>query len=131
MTKPSYKELITETVLNQLKDKNWTQEEAMKKWWMTVRSDRGLRLTDIGDMSFRYADLEFYEYKLTMDKEQSMYFNILELSKKIKCPYYLGVNKIEGKKSEPYIRLYDSRIAIMISLYGNILDYLKSLKERT
>lgn len=131
MTKKSYKELITETVLVQLKDNIWTYDDAMRKWWMTVRSDRGLRLTDAGDLAFRYAEIEYYEYKCKFEKEQSLHSIILELSKKIKCPYYLGVNKLENKKSEPYIRLYDSRIAVMVSLYGSIAEYLKSLKERT
>lgn len=131
MTKPSIKELVTKTVLTQIPDNVWTFEEAMKKWWMTVRSDRGLRLTDIGDLSFRHAEIEFYEYDLTIDKSQSLHFTVLELSKKIKCPYYLGARKQEGKKVQPYIRLYDSRVAVMVSLYGNILDYLKSIKERT
>lgn len=130
MTKKSYKELITETVVAQLKSNIWTYDDAMKKWWMTVRSDRGLRLTDAGDLAFKYAEIEYYDYKCKFEKGQSMHAIILELSKKIKCPYYLGVNKLENKKSEPYIRLYDSRIAVMVSLYGSITEYLKSLKER-
>jgi hypothetical protein len=130
MTKKSYKEIITETVVAQLKSNIWSYDDAMKKWWMTVRSDRGLRLTDAGDLAFRYAEIEFYDYKYKFEKNQSIHSIILELSKKIKCPYYLGVNKLDNKKSEPYIRLYDSRIAVMVSLYGSIPEYLKSLKER-
>jgi hypothetical protein len=131
MTKKTYKELITETVMAQLKNDIWVYDEAMKKWWMTVRSDRGLRLTEAGDLAFRYAEIEYYEYICNFEKDQSKHSIILELSKKIKCPYYLGVNKLENKKNQPYIRLYDSRIAVMVSLYGNITEYLKSLKERT
>jgi hypothetical protein len=131
MTKPSIKELITKTVIEQIPSNVWTLEEAMKKWWMTVRSDRGLRLTDIGDLSFRHAEIEFYEYDLTISTEQSLHATILDLSKKLKCPYYLGGRKETNKKTQPYIRLYDSRIAVMVSLYGNIMDYLKSIKERS
>ena len=54
----------------------------------------------------------------------------MELNKKIKCPFFLGVNKIEGKKKQPYMRLYDSKIAMMIELYGNIVSYLDSVKVR-
>lgn len=129
MTKPSLKEVITKTVIEQLPDNLWVYDDAMKKWWMTVRSDRGLRLTDIGDMCFRHAEIEYYEYDLKISKEQSLHATILELSKKIKCPYYLGAKK--DSKVQPYIRLYDSRVAVMVSLYGNIMDYLKSIKERT
>lgn len=130
MTKKTYKEIITETVISQLKDGIWTYDEAIKKWWMTVRSDRGLRLTDIGDFGFRTAEIEFYEYDCKFNQDTSMHSIILDLSKKIKCPYYLGLKKTEGSKGKPYIRLYDSRIAVMISLYGNISDYLNSIKER-
>lgn len=131
MTKKSYKEGLTETVLAQMKDGTWTYDIAVKKWWMTVRSDRGLRLTEIGDLSFRMADIEFYDFDFSFEKEVGMHSIILELSKKIKCPYYLGVKKSEGSKGKPYIRLYDSRIAILVNLYGNISDYLKSIKERS
>jgi alanine racemase len=55
---------------------------------------------------------------------------LLELNKKIKCPYYMGVNKLE-KRSFPYIRFYDSKIAMMISLYGNVNEYLDSIKVKT
>ena len=43
-------------------------------------------------------------------------------------PLLLGVTKEQGKKNKPYIRLYDSKIAMMISLYGDIDSYLKSIK---
>ena len=131
MTKPSVKELITKTVIEQIPSNVWTFDEAMKKWWMTVRSDRGLRLTDMGDLSFRHAEIEFYEYDLTIAKEQSLHATMLDLSKKLKCPYYLGARKETNKKTQPYVRLYDSRVAVMVSLYGNIMDYLKSIKERS
>jgi hypothetical protein len=55
---------------------------------------------------------------------------MLEINKKIKCPYYLGVNKIEGKKKKLYMRLYDSKIAMLIELYGNLIGYLDSIKVR-
>ena len=34
------------------------------------------------------------------------------------------------KKNKPYIRLYDSKVAMMVSLYGNINEYLESVKVR-
>ena len=53
-----------------------------------------------------------------------------DLGKKMKCPYFLGVNKVEAKKGKPYIRLYDSKIAMMLSLYGDLDSYLKSVRIR-
>jgi hypothetical protein len=132
MSNTSIKELITQAVVGQMPDA-WpapTVEEAMKKWWQTGLRGDSLRLTEIGDMSFRISEIEFYQYDFTAKIEGSYHNYILELSRKIKCPYYLGVSKSEGKKNQPYIRIYDSKIAMMISLYGNIDSYLKSLKVR-
>jgi hypothetical protein len=132
MSKPSVKELITQAVIGQMPEgwTDYTMEEAMKKWWQTGLRGESLRLTEIGDMAFRLGEIEFYQYDFTTKIEGSYHNYVLELSRKIKCPYFLGVNKNEGKKNKPYIRLYDSKIAMMISLYGNIDSYLKSLKVR-
>jgi len=129
MTRESLKETITKAVIKQLNDDTWTLEAAMSKWWMTGRRDTGLRLTDIGDLSFRYADIEFYNYDFNVKLDSGWHGFILEMNNKIKCPYYIGVNKTTDRK-QPYIRLYDSKIAIMVSLYGNINEYLDSVKVR-
>ena len=128
MTKKSLKHIITETVLNQA-DHQMTFDEAMQKWWMTMRQDSGLRLTEMGDLSFRFADIAFYDYDFDIRLDDGWHNFILDMNKKIKCPYYVGLNKTKDVK-QPYIRLYDSKIAVMVSLYGNINDYLKSVKVR-
>jgi len=128
MTKKSLKHIITETVLNQV-DHQITFDEAMQKWWMTMRQDSGLRLTDMGDLSFRFADIAFYDYDFDIRLDDGWHNFILNMNKKIKCPYYVGLNKSKDVK-QPYIRLYDSKIAVMVSLYGNINDYLKSVKVK-
>ena len=123
----SYKQLITEKIIKELADDSvWTVDDAMKKWWMTPRPD-GLRLTDMGDLSFRIAKIEFYNYDFELDNPASWHSYILELNKKLKCPYFISVNKNKNGK-KPFIRLYDSKIAIMVSLYGNIQEYLKAVK---
>jgi len=132
MNKPSLKEQITFAVIKELPEawEEWTLEEAMKRWWQTGQRGDSLRLTDMGDTAFRLAEIEFYKYDFTKKIEGSYHSYILDLSKKLKCPYFLGVNKQEGKKNQPYIRLYDSKIAMMVSLYGDIDSYLKSIKVR-
>jgi hypothetical protein len=50
----------------------------------------------------------------------------MELNHKLTCPYYLGKNIAGGA----HIRLYDSKVAMMISLYGDVYDYVKSTKRR-
>jgi hypothetical protein len=127
------KETITEVVLAQLPDslnheKIIPVDKLLSRWWMTGRQD-GLRLTDTGDLAFRMAEIEFYQYDLKLKPETQYHAYILELNKKIKCPYYMGVNK-DGKKAFPYIRFYDSKIAMLISLYGNVNEYLDSIKVK-
>jgi hypothetical protein len=131
MTKLSYKELVTQQIIKELDidGPTWTQDEAMKKWWMVQRPEGGLRLTDMGDLSFRYAKIEFYNYDFKIENNVGWHNYLLELNKKLKCPYYIGVNKVEDSK-KPFIRLYDSKIAMLVSLYGNISEYLKSVKVR-
>jgi len=132
MTKLHYKEQVTKNVILELGDDSvWTFEEALKKWWMVPRSDRGLRLTEAGDLAFRYAKIEFFNFGFTIVETSNWHSFILELNKKIRCPYYIGVNKNDGGSRSPYIRLYDSKIALLINLYGNINEYLDSIKVRS
>ena len=131
MTKPSYKEIVTEAVVNQLPiGFEISKEDAMKSWWFTGTNSSVLRLSPIGDTAFRIAQIEFYQYEFTPKTDDTYHGYMIDLGKKMRCPYFIGVNKVEGKKSKPYIRLYDSKIAMMISLYGNLDSYLKSVKVR-
>jgi hypothetical protein len=125
------RESITKKIIEEL-DKDspmWSYEDALKKWWMVPRLNGGFRLTDIGDLAFRYAKIEYYNYDFTVDSTSGWHSYILDLNKKLKCPYYIGVNKVNDSK-KPFIRLYDSKIAIMVSLYGSINEYIKSVKVR-
>ena len=101
-------------------------EEVIFKWWFTGRQE-GLRLTDAGVTAFELANIEFYDHDFSQNG-QSYFSFILALNKKIKCPYYLGVKRSQEKSS--YIRLYDSKIAMMVKLYGNLQEYLESIKEK-
>lgn len=128
----SIKQQITEAVLAEIPKSHRIYhelpiEDVIFKWWVTGRQD-GLRLTDEGLTAFQLADIEFYDYEFRQDG-QSYHSFILELNKKIKCPYYLGVNKKDKSKSF-YIRLYDSKIAMVLSLYGNLKEYLESINLR-
>lgn len=128
----SLKEIITEAVLAELPDQGKPLDKIIQEWWMTGTSGDGLRLTAIGDLQFKLAEIEYYQCPIqnkTVNRN-NYYSFIAELSKKIKCPYFLGVNKLEGQKAEPYIRLYDSKIAMMMTLYGDIHSYLESIKVR-
>ena len=128
----SLKQIITEAVLAELPENHSidsTADSLMTRIWASGRQD-GLRLTEYGDFIFRMAEIEYYQCDFKLRDGMSDHAYLLEINKKIKCPYYLGVNKIEGKKKKPYMRLYDSKIAMMIELYGDILTYLDSIKVK-
>lgn len=131
MNKPkTIKYKITEAVLAEIPKSHRIYhqlpvDDVVFKWWVTGRQD-GLRLTDEGMTAFHLAEIEFYDYEFEQDGKRYHNF-ILDLNKKIKCPYYLGVNK---SKKGFYIRLYDSKIAMMLGLYGNLQEYLNSIKEK-
>lgn len=126
--KKSKKYLITEAVLKQLPPTDQPIDKIINEWWFT-RSSEGLRLSALGDLSFRHAQIEFFNLPLKITQDNWHKF-ILDCSKKIKCPYYFGVNKNDLKEKEAYIRLYDSKIAMMVQLYGDIHSYLESVKAR-
>ena len=128
----SLKQIITEAVLAELPENlsiDSTADQLMVRIWASGRQD-GLRLTEYGDFIFRMAEIEYYQCDFKLRDGISDHAYLLEINKKIKCPYYLGVNKVEGKKKQPYMRLYDSKIAMMIELYGDILTYLDSIKVK-
>lgn len=119
---------ITEAVLKQLPPNNIPLDKVIRTWWFTMSGD-GLRLTPLGDSKFREAQIEFYTCPMTV-KQTTWYSFVSECSKKLKCPYFIGVNKKENERPEPFIRLYDSKIAMMMTLYGDIQSYLESIKVR-
>ena len=128
----SLKQIITEAVLAELPNNHGVDSSAdslMMRIWVSGRQD-GLRLTEYGDFLFRMAEIEYYQCDFKLREGTSEHAYVMEINNKIKCPFFLGVNKIEGKKKQPYIRLYDSKIAMMIELYGNIVSYLDSVKVR-
>lgn len=134
MTSPkTAKQKITEVILAEMPEqqakiyRELPFDDLLFRWWFTGRQD-GLRLTDEGVVAFELAQIDYYDINLYI-KNISHYNFVLQLHKKIKCPYYLGVNKID-KTKKFYIRLYDSKIAMMVNLYGNIQDYLNSIRDK-
>ena len=123
---------ITEALLLELKDnpdnpwRNLTADKVLFKWWMTGRSGFGLRLTDTGHKALSAAKIEFYEFPLDLEKNKSAIKGwdpyIKKLSERINCPYYIGV-----KDKIPFIRIYNNKIAMMMTLYGNLSEYLDAL----
>lgn len=134
---PKNKEQITEAVLNEIPEgiipSSMPLDDIVFKTWLTGRGGQGLRLSDEGLKLFELAKLEYYDFELGLDPKTMHKRRIVapeafiqEIIKKIKCPYYLGVHKLRGKKGEPFIRVYDHKTAMMITMYGNLREYLDS-----
>lgn len=122
---------ITQIILGQLNHidnyKNISLDTVISRWWFTGRTGKGLRLTKEGSDAFDLAEIEHYNFDWEITRNVDYKILLLDMSKKIHCPYYIGFDW-QKKHSKPYIRLYDSKITMMLSLYGNIQDYLNSIK---
>ena len=138
MTYPKTKIEIVKLILNEAKDdpdfpwKDVTPDKLVFEWFVTGRIGSGLRLTDAGMVAFDKAKIAYYDFNFTPPKGttggSSWGKYTLMLDKKVKCPYYIGVKLLDNGKKQPYIKLYDHRIAMMMTLYGDFQSYLDSVK---
>ena len=131
---PKTKKQITQAVLESLPRGPYHSipiDNVIFEWWLTGRGGQGLRLNTAGLEAFNLAKLEYYDFPLGLENKTMHRKRIVapesfvqELIKKITCPYYLGVHKIKGKNGDPFIRVYDHKTAMMITLHGTLRDYL-------
>ena len=139
MTYPRTKTDIVKLVIDQLKDdpdfawKDKPHDKIVFEWFVTGRAGTGLRLSDAGKVAFEYAKIAHYDFDFSPPGVKTRDINAwhkyaLILDKKIKCPYYIGVKLLDNGKKQPYIKLYDHRIAMMMTLYGDFQSYLDSVK---
>ena len=133
MTYPKTKIEIVKTILAETRDdpdfpwNNYQPDKLMFEWFVTGRRGDGLRLTEVGATAFTKASIAHYTFDLAKQNFAMPAYAML-LNKKIHCPYYIGVNLDEKKKKKPYIRVYDHKIAMLMTLYGTVDEYLESVK---
>ena len=139
MTYPKTKTDIVKLIIDQLKDdpdfawKDRPHDKLVFDWFATGRAGNGLRLTDAGKTVFENAKITHYDFDFSPPGVKTRDINAwhkyaLVLDKKVKCPYYIGVKQVDKTRKQPYIRLYDNKIAMMMTLYGNLQSYLDSVK---
>jgi hypothetical protein len=138
MIYPKTKTEIIKLILEEAKDDPdfpWNDKPADKiisEWFVTGRSGSGLRLTDAGMTAFKKANIAHYDFDFTPPKHASNQVSwakyTLLLDKKVKCPYYVGIKLLDKGKKQPYIRVYDHKIAMMMTLYGDFDSYIESIK---
>ena len=105
---PKTKKEITEAILNAIPRGQYHTmpiDNVMFEWWLTGRGGQGLRLNLSGLDAFEMANLEYYDFPLGLNPKSMHKRRIIapesfvqEIIKKIKCPYYFGVNKNELKE---------------------------------
>lgn len=117
---------ICKTVVPLLQEKNIdiTVEQAMRTWWLNPRKTGGLGLTESGFQAFLAAELESWDVDYQPKKFAGGFTLLTVLNKKMQCPYCL--HRTRGKI---YIRIYDSRVYMLINLLGGLDEYLDSLQD--
>jgi len=134
MIYPKSKLEIVNTILSETKedpDFPWNNREPDKlvfEWFVTGRVGEGLRLSDVGAKAFEKANIASYTFDIQLDANQPFNNYAMRMNKKIRCPYYIGVKLDEKKKKRPFIRIYDHKIAMLMTLYGSVDDYMDSVK---
>lgn len=121
------KKLITDTIYGELLKKDHASkfpeniEHYLKDWWVTPSFSNTLRLSDSGRFAFELLEIENYSFPFRFGI-QNDHFNQMSflkfLGKAIRCPYYVCKHNI--------VEVFDSKIALKISLYDDILSYYAS-----
>lgn len=88
-----------------------------------------LRLSTNGAIMFEDAGIEHYSIPHDQDKRNWYTNKYILLLSKFTSPYYMGPKTIrerEGVYTNSHLRIYDGKVAMLITLYGGITNYLES-----
>lgn len=124
---------ITELVVKKLAEEKgivcpYPTEELISAWWVT-KNGEGLALTTLGDTYFRISKIPYHDFVFDYPKNKTNHYFLFLLSKKLKAPY--SIHNTTGRHintKNNHIRIYDNKIAVVLSLYGNLEDYINSIK---
>jgi hypothetical protein len=97
---------------------------AMKTWWVNIRNTGGLCLTTSGDQIFTQTKIEHFDLVIDWTNFNDGVSCALMLDRRMPCPYYLFF-----KNKQKIIRVYDSRVALLITLQGGIQNFLKNKED--
>jgi hypothetical protein len=123
---------LTLGLLQQLpEDKQEPRDQAMKTWWVNIRPQGGLRLTEHG-YYIMHDVLELESWVLDLSDGNATQSSritkkiILDLDRKLEWPYYIDFN---ARKKRHRIVLFGSREAMMAAMYGDLEAWLRSKKN--
>jgi hypothetical protein len=120
------KRRITEVVLKIIRP-DYSESEletCLFRWWKNPRSSGGLRLTELGKEAFEEALIEHTTHPYSKEPPRPEGFSkvMLDLDKKMPCPYYLF-----SIKAMVYLSVYDSRISTTMFLYEDVETFIKNI----
>jgi hypothetical protein len=92
-----------------------TIDQALKSWYMNLRKDGGLRLTDSGYQALIMLDIE--SWPVDIDLKYIDKRGLLALDRKIHFPYYINAKKRQ-------LIMFSSREAMLATLYGDLRQFL-------
>jgi len=118
------KTLITQQLLEKLSAEVRPKcDVALKEWWVNLRDQGGMRLSEAGYIIFNMLEIERWQYDLSgrYPLKPSAY---LALDQKLSCPYYIR----PGKNAK--LIVFGSREAMMLSLLGDLDHYIEMLSRQ-
>lgn len=101
-----------------------TVDYAMKTWWTNIRSTGGLGLTAYGSKMFDAAGIESHQFEMGPSSSMGNLATSLILNQNMLCPYYFY-----SERKTRIVEVYDSRIAMLILLCGDINEYITRLRD--
>lgn len=119
--------MITEKVMTIIKPDHTVHDidNAMITWWQNIRSTGGFGLTYVGSKAFESAEIEYQEFDNGESSHMGNTGLSIGLDRKMTTPYYFYSDQRRQK-----IKIYDPRIAMLVSLHESVGAYLKTLDTR-
>lgn len=108
-------------------------DKVIFRWFISGRSGTSWQLKQEGEDCFQLAQISYYDYKLFPEGRKKSSIKpgqlIQTLQKKLNSPFSLHIGIKHNEKQnfkEPFVRIYDDKLAMLISLYGSVEEYIKS-----
>jgi hypothetical protein len=114
MNRNEYIEQLLSTIPADVREKIDTSEW----WWMPLQDQ--WRLTWLGYASFVDLGVESWEFDFGITDLKPWVY--LTLSRNLKFPYYIVDNKKHNR-----LVLFDSKSAVIINLYGDLIRWIRTL----
>ena len=97
-----------------------TVKQAINLWFMNIRPNGGMRLTDYGYDTLIRMEFEFWPVEVPDLKNQIKPPQLLALDRKIQIPYYIDYR-------QKRLVFFGSKDAMLMTLLGDLNDFIKKI----